>query len=536
MSASNTPTSLEPNGAIDDPLDRKNSRPVGGVEEEPLLEISGLHKTLGANKVLKGIEMKVYSGEIHALVGGNGAGKSTLIKCLSGYWQPDQGVVQVAGEPLETHKGQIAFVQQDLGLIDSLSVVENTCLGRGFTTGLLGKIRWGEEVDRVAKLLAELGHADIDPRSEVRLLSPVQRTVVAIARATQSLHEGARLLILDEPTATLPVNEADRLFETVRRLRSLGVGMIYISHHLSEVLDLVDRVSVLRDGELVCTDSANNMTEEQIVSEMLGRDLDRVSRTSEGVRPDGLTPVLELERLSGPNVRDINFDIYPGQIVGLAGLQGSGCTEIAELIFGVEDIVSGTMQLDGQPVEFGHPKEAVEAGVALVTEDRHLNGCFLDQTIGDNITVTDVRRFFHRGWLSRRGERAESKKLMEVFEVYPAQEDKRFSTFSGGNQQKAIVAKWVRTDPKLIVCDQPDIGVDVGAKQAIYRALQTLVDNGSGALLISNQYDDLEALCDRVIVLQSGKVSGVLAGDKITQHEISRIVTGGNPEGEREAK
>jgi ribose transport system ATP-binding protein len=494
----------------------------------PLLEITGLHKTLARSRVLRGITMTVRSGEVHALMGGNGAGKSTLIKCLSGYWKPDEGSISVCGRPLDPGTGQIAFVQQDLGLIPNLSVVENACLGRGFATGALGRIRWKDEIDRVSILLADLGHGGIDPRTLVAKLDAVERTVVAIARATGDLREGAKVLVLDEPTAALPVDEAQRLFGTIERLRDSGIGMMYVSHHLKEVLGLANRISVLRDGELVTTDEAVNMTDTQVIAMMLGRGVQTVRRQRRTrVVSETDNPIARLDGVTGDRVNGVSFDIHAGEIVGLAGLQGSGCTEVAEFLFGAKGPHQGAIFLRGEHVKFGHPAEAVFAGVALVTEDRHLNGSFLDQSVAENISVTDVKRYFRRGWLSARQEGSETQDLIKRFAVEPAEGNRRFSTLSGGNQQKAVVAKWIRMKPVLLICDQPDVGVDIGAKQAIYQAIAEQVQTGAGALLISNQHDDLEALCDRVVILRNGRVATILAGDDLTEHEISRVVVGG---------
>jgi ribose transport system ATP-binding protein len=497
---------------------------------QPLLEIVGLSVTLARTQVLRGVNMTVNAGEIHALMGGNGAGKSTLIKCLSGYWKPNEGTISVAGGPFIPGNGQIAFVQQDLGLIPNLSVIENTCLGRGFSTGAIGRIRWREESDRVAGLLADLGHPGIDPRALVADLDTVERTVVAIARATQRLREGARVLVLDEPTAALPVDETHRLFDTIRILRDSGIGMIYVSHHLAEVFEIADRISVLRDGGLVATYDAAEATDTQVVAAMLGRSVSAIRRR---LKPDQLgerqpDPIVRLGGVSGGRVHDVSFDVRPGEIVGLAGLQGSGCTEVAELLFGSKRPSGGAIFLQGEPVEFAHPSEAVAAGIALVTEDRHLNGSFLDQSVGENVSVTDIRRFFRRGWLSLRREGAETQDLIRRFDVQPNEGKRRFSTLSGGNQQKAVIAKWMRVSPVLLICDQPDVGVDIGAKQQIYEAIVELVESGAGAIVISNQHGDLEALCDRVVVLRNGRVAAILTDSAVNEQEISRVVVGGS--------
>jgi ribose transport system ATP-binding protein len=260
---------------------------------------------------------------------------------------------------------------------------------------------------------------------------------------------------------------------------------------------------------------------------MLGRHVEKTRRQPIAVAAEGVEPIVRLDGVFGEKVNGVSFDVHPGEIVGLAGLQGSGCTEVAELLFGAKQPQQGSILFRGERVEFAHPREAVAAGIALVTEDRHLDGSFLDQSVAENMSVTDVNRFFRRGWLSKRRERVEVNGLIERFQIHPAQGARRFSNLSGGNQQKAVLAKWLRMKPTLLICDQPDVGVDIGAKQSIYAAIVGLVESGSGAILISNQYDDLESLCDRVAILRGGKVVAVLTGDEVNEIEISRIVVGG---------
>jgi ribose transport system ATP-binding protein len=496
------------------------------------IQVNGLHKSLAGIPVLRGIDMTVRPGEVHALLGGNGAGKSTLIKCLSGYWIPDSGTITVVGVPLNPLARQIAFVQQDLGLIPSLTVSENISLGAGFDTGLFGNIRWAKQAEEAGRALEDLGHGDIDPRAEVRTLNPVQKTAVAIARASLSLRDGAKFLVLDEPTASLPVAEVDRLFETLNRLRKSGVGMIYVSHHLSEVFELSDRISVLRGGSLIATKDTVDFTESGVIELMLGKPLEEVRRQAGSNQVDRSNTVLRLNGLYGPRIRDVSLDIVAGEIVGLAGLQGSGCTELAELIFGAQQRISGEIEFLGKPVSFNHPADAVSAGIAMVTEDRHLNGSFADHSLGENITITDLRRFQKWGHLSHRSEQAEVAELINLFDVRPADGAKRFSAFSGGNQQKGILAKWMRNNPKLLICDQPDIGVDVGARSVIYLALQKAARSGAAVIVISNQYEDLEKLCDRVVVLKSGVIVKELTGEDITEHAISLAAIGSIQEAE----
>lgn len=496
------------------------------MKQHPLLCIKNLHKTLIGNHILQGIDLTVAQAEIHALMGGNGAGKSTLIKCLSGYWSIDKGSITVNGDALQPGRGQIAFVQQDLGLIQSLSVAENISLGVGYQTGAFANIRWRDMNAKAAELLASLGHAGIDPRDEIGRLNLVQRTAVAIARASQGLKDGARLLVLDEPTAALPSTEIGALFETLERLRATGIGMIYVSHHLSEVFRLCNRISVLREGKLIATEDTAATSEASIVELMLGKKLQKTTRTAAKKAEQSAVPVLTLTGVCGQRIKDINLMIRKGEVVGLTGLQGSGCTELAEIIFGAQPCQGGQMALDGQPVAFNHPADAVAAGIGLVTEDRHGNGSFAELSLGENVVATDLRRFFRNGWLNGTVETAEVARLVEEFNVQPRNGRRRFSSFSGGNQQKAILAKWMRLSPKLLICDQPDIGVDIGSKNAIYAALREAAAKGAAVIVISNQHDDLELICDRVLIMRAGRIVAELSGADANEHKISLATIG----------
>jgi ribose transport system ATP-binding protein len=324
----------------------------------------------------------------------------------------------------------------------------------------------------------------------------------------------------------LPVNEVDRLFETLNRLRATGVGMIYVSHHLSEVFELSDRISVLRGGNLISTDEASATSEDRTVELMLGARVDKVRRAIKTSAETQQGPILKLDCLYGRRVSDISLAIYPNEIVGVAGLQGSGCTELASIIFGAIQPASGSIQIDGKKVEFNHPQDAIKAGIAMVTEDRHLDGGLADHSVGENMTITDLARFAKVGVLSRNKEGTEIQTMVEQFDVRPADGARRFSSLSGGNQQKAILAKWLRLNPKILICDQPDIGVDIGAKNAIYTFLQNVASTGSAVIIISNQFDDLEALCSRVLVMRAGQIVQELMGDDLTEHKISLAAIG----------
>lgn len=489
------------------------------------LSIRGLWKSLGGLEVLRGVDVDIRPGEVHALMGGNGAGKSTLIKCLSGYWKPDSGTITVAGQPFESGTRQVAVVQQDLGLIPTLSVAENIALSTGFQTGRLGSIRWRRQFAHAGGLLEAVGHPDIDPKMEVRLLDSVQRTTVAIARAVADLQDGVKVLILDEPTAALPFDEVNRLFDILDRLKDSGVGMLYVSHHLSEVMRVSDRISVLRGGNISFTSATSETDEETVVIEMLGRSVERMRRDA-GI-PVNAAPsvVLALNDVKAERLQGVTMDVRAGEILGVAGLQGSGCTELLLTMFGAVP-ASGSMTYLGSPYAPSTPTQAVAAGISLLTEDRHVDGSFPDLPVIENLSVTDVQRYARRGWVRRRLEKREATQLIEKFDIVPPDPYRRFSTLSGGNQQKVVLAKWLRMNPKVLLLDQPDLGVDVGARAEIYRAVKQASAAGTAVVLVSNQFDDLAALCDRVLILHSGRIVDELVGVRLNEHEISLVVAG----------
>ncbi|OFV83876.1 MAG: hypothetical protein A2W26_01160 [Acidobacteria bacterium RBG_16_64_8] len=498
------------------------------TEREPALSVRDLSKTFTGQRALDKVCMEVLPGEVHALVGQNGSGKSTLIKCLSGYQSPDPGgQISVAGVRVQTplsaadaaHHG-MAFVHQDLGIVQSLTVLENFCLGRGFSTGPIGNIRWRVEAQRVRRLLADFGH-DIDPRVEMRRLSSSDRTIVAIVRALAALEHQPHLLVLDEPTAALPKVEVDFLFAAVRNAASRGIGIIYVSHRLEEVFLLADRVTVLRDGVRVGTFRVADLTENDLVELITGRKIGEYSPpTTWAAEKD---PLIEVENLSGARLKGVSFSARRGEVVGVAGLLGSGCSELARLIFGADVRQDGTIRFKGNQVNYRIPSQAIKDGIGMISEDRRLDGYFSRLSVRENISITDLRRFWKRGRLDRGAERREIAALMREFQVHPPDPDRRMADFSGGNQQKALVAKWVRLKPDLLICDEPVVGVDIGSKVDIYRILERIAAEGATVLLMSTEFKDLAALCDRVIVLNKGRIVGELVGAHLTKECIARL-------------
>jgi len=496
----------------------------------PVLTIRNLSKTFVGQRALSQVSMDVMPGEVHCLVGENGSGKSTLIKCLSGFHNPDPGAeIHVGGEriPLPipasktSHYG-LCFVHQDLGIVPSLSVLENFCMGRGYATGPIGNIRFRAEAERVRRLMASFGHGDVPVRELVRRLPSSVKAIVAIVRALSESEPYGKVLVLDEPTTALPQEEVGHLFDAIRTALSRGVGMIYVTHRLDEVFRIGDRVTVLRDGVKVATVPVANLTKGELAELIVGRSVDAYYPQVEPLVTEDI--VLRVEGLSSNQVDGVSFTVKRGEIVGITGLLGSGCTEVGRLLFGASKRHSGKVNFKGRDVEYRSPGEAVRDGVAMITEDRVGNGSFPRMSVRENITVTDLKRFGTLLGLSGRAELQEADRLVREFGVKPTDCGRRFNTLSGGNQQKAIVAKWMRLTPDLLICDEPTAGVDVGAKAAIYTLIEQAAVRGAGVLLVSSETKDLEHLCHKVLVLRRGRIAGCLAGEGLTEERLLRMV------------
>jgi ABC-type sugar transport system ATPase subunit len=496
---------------------------------DPILVIRNLSKTFPGQRALDNVSMDVMPGEVHALVGENGSGKSTLVKCLSGFHQPDAGSeITIRGRTLtKSHDAKLAgdlgmtFVHQDLGLIPSLSVFENFCLGRGFSTGVGYHIRWREDAARVQKLITEFG-SDVSPFELIRNLSMANKTIIAIVRALDwAPTKMGHLLVVDEPTAALPRPEVEQVLAAIRQSAAAGAGVIYISHRLEEVFAIADRVTVLRDGRTMGTFRLADLDEGKLVELIVGRPLDTYYPQMESRIGEDM--LLRTNNLSGIEVKDVSFSIKNGEIVGLAGLLGSGCSEVGRLLFGAERPTTGGIFFKGKEISFHHPSDAIKRGIILVTEERTVDGCFPRMTIGENITITDLNRFWKWGRIQRRAERRELADIIDKFRVNPSDFDRLFNTLSGGNQQKAVLAKWMRLKPNLMILDEPVKGIDVGTKAEVYRFMKEAATEGAGLLLISSEFEDMAHVCDRVLVMANGRIVGELAGEQIKEEHIAQL-------------
>ncbi len=491
------------------------------------LRIDHLSKTFPGQRALHDVSIEVGKGEVHALVGQNGSGKSTLIKILAGYHQPDDGgEAWVDGAPLALGDGQAAasagirFVHQDLGLVGSISAVENIALGAGYRTGPMRKIRWRDEVRRTKAALERLGLAAVDVRAPVSTLAPSQRTGVAIARALVGWEDGASLLVLDEPTATLPGDDVHRLFEVIHRLKDNGVSILYVSHHLDEVFELADKVTVLRDGKLVATVPVRSLDHLGLVEMIIGHRLETTTAT-EAI--EGAEAILDIRGMHGGTVRHLDLTVGRGEIVGIAGITGSGREHVLALIAGQIPRAAGSVVLDGVELANYQPRQAIDRGVAFVPAERAVRGAIGPMSVRENLTITGLRRHFHRGVLSRRRELDETHGWIDRLSIKTSSSEAAIGSLSGGNQQKVMFGKALRLQPKLLLLDEPTQGIDVGAKEQIHRLVDEAAADGVATIVASTDTDELVRLCHRVVIMSNGHVSATLLGDHIATDRIEHI-------------
>ena len=490
---------------------------------EALLKVSGVVKVFPGVRALDGVDLDVAPGEVHCLLGQNGAGKSTLIKVLSGAHQPDGGEITWKDEPakfatpIAALRAGLATIYQELDLVDGLSVAENVFLGHEPTT--LGFSRRGEMNEAAAALLARLGHSEIRPAQEVGSLSAAGKQVVSMARALS--HE-AQLIIMDEPSAVLDSGEVGNLFRVIRQLTADGVAVIYISHRLDEIRDIGDRVTVLKDGRTVAVGlPARSTPTAEVVRLMTGRNVEYAFPRSEGAPADA-AEILRVEGLARTGeFSDVSFSVHSGEIVGLAGLVGSGRSEIVETIYGARKADAGRVTVDGRKLRPGSVGAAIRAGLGLAPEERKSQGLLLGEPVYRNVSVSSLGRFSRAGFIARGRELAEATRVTEQLDVRPHDPTRIIRTLSGGNQQKVVLARWLLRGCRLLILDEPTRGVDVGARSEIYRLVRELADSGVGVLMVSSEIPEVLGLSDRVLVVREGRV--VHSGDA-SEIDESRVL------------
>ena len=492
----------------------------------PLLEASAIAKSFAGVRALRGVSFDLAPGEVHALVGENGAGKSTLIRIFTGAEQPDAGTLRVAGsasgrlDPSAARALGIAAIYQQPSLFPDLSVAENVALALDRTTSWR-PIDWAGRRARAAELLSRVG-GSIDPRRLVESLSMPEQQLVEIAKA---IGADARILIMDEPTASLTGREVDRLLAVIRRLRADGTGIVYISHRLEEVFALADRITVLRDGQTVGSFRAEEVTPGEVITLMVGRELTAVFPKRDVPLGD---VAIELRGVSSraAGVRHVSFAVRQGEIFGLAGLVGSGRTQLAETLFGLTPADGGEIVVGGAPVRIASPRDAIAAGIAYVPEDRRRHGVVLQMDVASNASVASLRQFSRRGLIDRRAERRSARRFVERLRIRTPSVRAAVGTLSGGNQQKVALARWLCTSPSVLVLDEPTQGIDVGAKAQIHTLMQDLAAEGLAVLMISSELPEILGMSDRIGVMHGGTVRAVLPRDQATPDALLALALG----------
>ena len=499
----------------------------------PLLEARNLSKRFGGVQALQRVSFDLHAGEVLALAGDNGAGKSTLIKCISGVHAPDEGEIFYKGEPValanprEAREQGIETIYQDLALADNLDVGANVFLGREPPTrrfGLLPAIDRKRMRAAASEVLRTL-EIEIPPSKltlPVRTLSGGQRQAVAIGRA---IYWQASVLIMDEPTAALSAHEVERLFRQVRRLRDSGVAVLFISHRLDEVFEIADRVSVFRDGRHVSTDARDDVTRPQLIAAMVGRQVSDFYARHDHHAGEVVLRVRDLGRTG--KFSGVSFNVHRGEILGLAGLVGAGRTDVALALFGIAPAETGTIELDGRPVEIATARQALDHGIAYLSEDRRHVGLSLPQSVTANITLPSLRRYVSRlGLVDGGAERSAAERFRRQLRIRTPGLSQPVGLLSGGNQQKTMLAKWLNTEPRVLILDEPTRGIDVGAKADVHRIIDDLARSGMAIVLISSDLPEVLAVSDRVLVMREGTQTGLFERTDATQERVMTAAVG----------
>ncbi|MFK0684693.1 sugar ABC transporter ATP-binding protein [Ochrobactrum sp. BD67] len=489
-----------------------------------LLEAVSLSKSFGPVQVLKNIDLRIFGGEVHAIIGENGAGKSTLMKLLAGNERPTSGEIRIDGKPVsflgpvEAEAQGIVLVHQEILLAPDLTVAQNIYLGRELHRGLVVDDKSMREGAR--KAIRDLG-TDIDPDAVVGSLSIAQRQLVQIARVLLVPH---RVVIFDEPTASLTPFETEALLKVIRDIRAKGVAVLYISHRLPEVKEISDRVTVLRDGKLVSAHLASELQPSDMARLMVGRDVaklypDRASQHDNAA-------ILEIENFSVPGyVQNASFYLNRGEILGFAGLVGAGRTELMEGIVGLRP-GKGDARHNGKPVHFRNAHESQKAGIVYLSEDRKGKGLLLTKDLGVNLTLASLKKFVSGLQINRDRERTALDDAIREFDIRTGRKDILAGQLSGGNQQKLLLAKMMMLDPSIVIIDEPTRGIDVGTKEQIYQFIANLADEGKSIIVVSSEMPELIGICDRIVVMREGRIAGEVSGDRMTEHDIVVLATG----------
>ncbi|HEY8577776.1 MAG TPA: sugar ABC transporter ATP-binding protein [Devosia sp.] len=504
-----------------------------GAAASSILTASRISKSFGDIPVLFSVDFDIKPGEVHAVIGENGAGKSTLIKILSGIEQPTSGSISYDGKTVvlppngEAEAMGIVLIHQELNLAEHLTVADSIFLGRELR-------KWGfldlKEMRRRAADILDTLHVHVDPDARINTLSVADKQMVEIAKA---ISRDARVLIMDEPTAVLSVGETQTLFEQIRRLTARGVAVIFISHKLDEIMELAQRVTVLRDGQLIATIGTENLTPDSIAQMMVGRELSNLYPPKHEPDVDAQV-VLSVRGLSAPGIADISFDLRRGEILGFAGLIGSGRTAVAEAIVGLTHKTAGEVSLNGQSANYSDVGKSVDAGLAYMTKDRKGRGLLLNVGLQPNLTLLTLKKHLRGGFLDGKSEERALERATRRFDIRARDASVRVGQLSGGNQQKLMLGKTMESEPDIIIMDEPTRGIDVGTKQQIYHIVAALAAEGKSIIVISSEMQEVIGLSHRVLVMRNGRLAGTLEGSEIVEAEIMRYAAGIKGDGDNE--
>ncbi len=495
--------------------------------QENILFMKGITKVFGSTTALDSVDFSVRAGEVHALLGENGAGKSTLMKILSGVYAADQGEIFINGIPTvfnnthEAAKGGVGLIFQELNLVPTLTTVENAFLGR-LQSNAWGKVNWKSMTAEFVSFMKSIDF-EMNPSLPVSELSIAEKQMVEIARA---LMLESKIIVMDEPTATLTTEEIRKLFNIIRILKSKGVTVIYISHRLEEVFQICDRMTILRDGKYICTLDVENTTKSQMIEKMVGRSMD-IEFPQREAHEFG-EPILDVKHLFTPGfLKDITFSLRKGEILGIAGLVGSGRSEIARAVFGADKVEKGEFMIDGKKVKIHSTMDAKRLSIGLVPEDRKDEGLATEFSVMKNITITNLDKIAKGILLSRRKETNEAERLVQELGIKTKSVNHRLDQLSGGNQQKVVLAKWLYNDADILILDEPTRGIDVGAKYEIYLMMNEMVKNGKAVIMISSELPEIFALSDRIMVMYEGSLQTCVENTEgLKPEDIMRFALG----------
>ena len=488
------------------------------TEKQPLLNLRSIAKAFPGTQALNGVDFSLRAGEVHALIGENGAGKSTLIKIIAGLYQPDDGVIEIEGQTVEFHSPadslahRIKVVYQELDLVPDLSIAENVFLGnlpkKAFRT-----VDWNELYARTSELLQDLG-LNIDPEMPISALTVAQQQLVEIARA---LSRQAQIIIMDEPTSALSQSEIESLFTVIRRLQSLGVGIMYVSHKLDEIYEIADRVTVFRDGEHIATEAVANTRQSDLVTWMVGREVKDLYPRTPGQPGDVL---LEVDNVSGATIEDFSLKVHAGEIVAVFGLMGSGVHNLGRLIFGNLPR-TGSVRLQGKDIHANAPMDAIRKGLGFLTENRKSDGLLLPLSVKENITLVSVNNYANMMVINGQDERRATADIVDKLSIKTPGIAQKIRYLSGGNQQKSLIGRWLLEELKVLIFSEPTRGIDVGSKAEIYRLMDDMAHQGMGILVLSTELPEVLGIADRIIVIRQGRSAGRwISRDEATQQDL----------------